>query len=396
MIRTTLVRAVACTAALLLLNPVTAAAQNSRAEIIAEQQAEKAQHLAPEEAGRFERAIVRIMGSPLLAGNGGFYPWVGSVFPGSGLAGGVGYLGRYPRAISVTTFAGASINGSHRIEGSFTGPRFANRTLRPYVRGSYIDAKRVAFFGLGSETLAGDRVRYEFTPKSVSADLAFTPSSWFELDGGFEFLAFGTEAGLAPASLLFTGPAFGERVRYQVTRGSAAVDTRLSPGYSTSGTLLRAAHELYDERRDLPYDFRLTELEAVQLVPLLHEQFVLAFRGLTTFTHSDGDDDVPLPLLPHIGGGNTVRGLQNRRYQDRNRAVVTAEYRWRPSRSIDMALFVDAGQVAAERRQLRLKEFDTAWGIGMRLHGPTFTALRIEGARSSQGWVLIFAGGPPF
>jgi outer membrane translocation and assembly module TamA len=75
---------------------------------------------------------------------------------------------------------------------------------------------------------------------------------------------------------------------------------------------------------------------------------------------------------------------------------MTAEYRWRPSRSVDMALFVDAGQVAAERRQLRLKEFDTAWGIGMRLHGPTFTALRIEGARSSQGWVLIFAGGPPF
>ncbi len=391
------VRVLLCTVALLCAGSVSALAQDSRADVIAAQQAEKVPHLAPEEAGAFERSVIRIMKSPLLAGTGGVYPWLGSVFAGSGFSGGVGYLGRYSEGRVLSTMAGVSINGSHRIEGSFVGGRFANRTLRPRVKASYIDAKQVAFFGLGPHTEADDRVRYEFTPKTIGADLLFTPSRWFEMQGGYERLAFDTgSSDSVPADLLLTAPAFGSDLRYNVMRGTAAIDTRTSGGYSTRGTLLRGTHEIYDERTDLPYDFRLSEVEAVQLVPILHDQFVLAFRGLATVTHSDGDDDVPLPLLPHIGGGNTVRGLQNRRYQDRNRAVLTAEYRWLPSRVVDMAIFVDAGQVAAERRDLRVRDFDTAWGIGVRVHGPTFTALRVEAARSSQGWVLVFAAGPPF
>ena len=391
------VRALVCTLTLITAGGVPAFAQNSRAEVIAGQQAEKVPHLAPEEAGDFERAVIRIMKSPLLAGNGGVYPWLGSVFAGSGFSGGVGYLGRYAEGRSFSALGGVSINGSHRIEGSFIGGRFANRTLRPRFKGSYVDARRVAFFGLGPHPAADDRVRYEFAPKTIGADLMFTPSPWFEMQGSYERLAFDTgSADSVPPDLLLTAPAFGSDLRYNVARGTVAIDTRTSPGYSTRGTLLRGTHEVYDERTDLPYDFRLSELEAVQLVPILHEQFVLAFRGLLTMTHSDGDDDVPLPLLPHIGGGSTVRGLQNRRYQDRNRAVVTAEYRWLPSRLVDMAVFLDAGQVAAERHDLRVRDFDTAWGIGLRVHGPTFTALRIEAARSSQGWVLVFAAGPPF
>ena len=47
-----------------------------------------------------------------------------------------------------------------------------------------------------------------------------------------------------------------------------------------------------------------------------------------------------------------------------------------------MALFLDAGQVAANRRDFELAEFDIAWGIGARFHGPHFNALRLEvGAR---------------
>ncbi|MDQ2673975.1 MAG: outer membrane protein assembly factor, partial [Chloroflexota bacterium] len=339
--------------------------------------------------------IIRIMGSPLLGGGGGVYPWLGSVFPGSGLSGGVGYLARYPEGMRFNSLAGVSINGSYRLEGTFVGPRFASRTLRPRVVASYVDAKRVSFYGLGPESLDEPRARYDFTPKSVAAELAFTPADWFQVDGGFEFLAFGTSA-TDPDPLLFSGPAFGSDLRYQISRGTVAFDTRTSPGYSTHGTLLRATHELFDERRDLPFDFRRTELEAVQLVPILHEQFVLAFRGLMTMTHSDGDDDVPLPLLPYIGGGSTVRGLSNRRFADRNRAVLTAEYRWLPSRVVDMAIFVDTGQVVATRDAFRLPEFETAYGIGMRIHGPTFTALRIEGAKSSRGFVLVFAAGPAF
>jgi len=375
-----------------------AAAQDTRAEAIQAQQAAKATTLAPEEAGRAELWVIRVMNSPLLAGGDGVFPVFGSVFPGSGLAGGIGYRDRYAEGMSLTTIAAASINASYRLEANFLGPRFANRTLRPRFEAAYLDANDVAFYGLGPRSQDEGRAGYEFIPRRAKAHLVFTPLSWLELEGGFEWLSFETtgEDVVPPPDLLLSAPGFGTELRYQVSGGTVALDTRTSPGYSTRGTLLRATHELYDERTGQPFDYRQTELEGVQLVPLLNEQFVLAFRGLITTAHADGDDDVPLPLLPYIGGGNTVRGLQNRRFADRNRAVLTAEYRWLPSRMVDMAIFLDSGQVAEFREGLRLKDFETAYGIGIRIHGPTFTALRVEAAHSSRGFVMIFAAGPAF
>jgi outer membrane translocation and assembly module TamA len=61
-----------------------------------------------------------------------------------------------------------------------------------------------------------------------------------------------------------------------------------------------------------------------------------------------------------------------------------------------MALFMDAGQVAADRRDFRTGDFETAWGIGARFHGPNFNALRIEAARGREGLRLIFAGSQAF
>ena len=62
----------------------------------------------------------------------------------------------------------------------------------------------------------------------------------------------------------------------------------------------------------------------------------------------------------------------------------------------DMALFIDAGQVAADRRDFDFAEFDVAWGIGARFHGPTYNAFRIEVARGREGIRLVFAGSQPF
>ena len=61
-----------------------------------------------------------------------------------------------------------------------------------------------------------------------------------------------------------------------------------------------------------------------------------------------------------------------------------------------MAIFVDAGQVAHDRREFDLDSFDVAWGIGARFHGPAFNALRIEVARGREGFRFIFAGSQPF
>jgi hypothetical protein len=133
-----------------------------------------------------------------------------------------------------------------------------------------------------------------------------------------------------------------------------------------------------------------------QLVPLMREQFVLAVRGLMTLTSTDSGQQVPLMLAPHLGSGRTLRAFRTRRFTDRNRVLLTGEYRWRPSRYLDMALFIDAGQVAGDLDQFRFPDFETNWGVGARFHGPRFTALRVEIARGREGLALVFAAGQVF
>jgi hypothetical protein len=191
-------------------------------------------------------------------------------------------------------------------------------------------------------------------------------------------------------------PAIGDAIDYQVTRVSAALDWRTSRGYSTRGGFARVAWQGYNARKTVTYSFNTLEAEAGHLIPFVREQFGLAFRALATTTFTDPGRQVPFVLLPSVGGGDTIRGLANRRFHDRSRAVLTAEYLWRPSRYIDMALFVDSGAVGPRLRSLASQRFETAYGIGTRIHGPGFTALRVEAARGSEGWRLVFTSGQPF
>jgi outer membrane translocation and assembly module TamA len=115
-----------------------------------------------------------------------------------------------------------------------------------------------------------------------------------------------------------------------------------------------------------------------------------------TLTRPDAGDAVPVMLSPFLGSGSTLRGYANRRFTDRNRVLLTGEYRWRPSRYLDMALFMDAGQVAADRRDFATSQFDVAWGVGARFHGPNFNALRLDVARGREGLRIVVSGGQPF
>lgn len=76
--------------------------------------------------------------------------------------------------------------------------------------------------------------------------------------------------------------------------------------------------------------------------------------------------------------------------------LFTGEYRWVPSQIIDMALFVDAGKVARVRSDLDFTGLKTAYGIGLRFHGPHFTALRLDVARGKEGVRLHLTGGIGF
>ena len=382
-----------CLVSLLMASP--SVAQETRVATIAVQQAEKAKQLEPEGPSEAEIVVRRILLSPLLSGGGGAYPWFGSVFGGSGMAVGAGYLKRLEKSAAINFLAGISINNSQLLETRMAAPSLFRDRLRLTAEARWTKAREVSYFGAGPDSSPDTDFEYEYQPTEFGADAAVKPVRWLSLAGGYSFIDLATKIEDLDLSV-GPSPGIGRDLQYHVTRAEAAIDWRTSPGYSTRGGLYRASWEHYAETHDRPFSFDSQEYEIRQLVPLVREQFVLAARGLMTLTSTDAGQQVPVMLAPFLGSGSTLRAFPTRRFTDRSRVLVTGEYRWRPSRYLDMALFVDSGQVAADLQQFRFRDFETNWGIGARFHGPIFTALRIEYARGREGRNIIFAGSQIF
>jgi hypothetical protein len=372
-----------------------AAAQTTRVEAVAEEQAEKAKQLGTEGPSDAEQIIRRVLLSPLLSGGGGVYPWFGSVYGGTGMGVGVGYLQRFESASSFNVQAGISLNNSMVLRGTFTAPELHRGMVQINANASWLDARGVSFYGLGQDSEVTSRERFDYGPKDVTGNVTFRPMRYVALTGSYTFLNFDTQRDTVTFSPE-EAPGLDEEFTYHITRGTVMFDWRPNPSYSTRGGFYRASFERNHEANGLPNSFDAQEHEVMLQVPLVREQFVLAARGLVTLTMTDPNQTVPVMMMPYLGSGSALRGYANRRFTDRNRALLTGEYRWRPSRYLDMALFIDAGQVAADRHAFEISEFDTAWGIGARFHGPNFNALRIEVARGREGIRLIFAGSQPF
>jgi outer membrane protein assembly factor BamA len=373
----------------------TPSAQSSRTEQIAEQQREKAQTLGVESPSRGEVIVERAMRSPLLAGSGGFYPWVGSIYNGAGLALGAGYRHRSTRGARFSVIGAGTATGSVTANGTWSMPSFTSGgMIQPHLDARWSRLEALRFSTMGIDSAPDQRAQIDYTPREISFGLNAAVAPRTSLTASYGLLGFSTSVhgdDAAPPLL-----ALGQHVTYGVARAGAQIDWRPSPGYSTRGGFVRGGWQRSLAAADRPYDFDEVEFEAAHTIRLVREQFGLAFRGLVTTTFTADGNDVPFVLLPTIGGGDTLRGFASRRFTDRSRTVLTGEYRWRPSRYLDMAVFLDAGSVAPRLRDLGDQPFKTSWGIGGRMHGETFTALRIEAAHSTEGWRFIFATSQPF
>lgn len=376
-----------------------AAAQTTRAELIAEGQAAKAAVIHDEGPGRAEQIVTRASGALTGAPVVGPYPWFGSIADGAGFGAGAGYRQPLAHYATVQGVAGVAVRGSRLFEATLgLLPGLAGGRVSTTVTARRVDASGLAFHGTGPDSRLEDRTRYEARPRTLGVQAVARPFDGLTVGAGYDRLAIDTRPdGSAPANaVLGNAAAFGADLLYDVVRLDAGLDWRPAAGYSTRGGFVRLGWDRYGERRGQPYGFTVREIEAAQLVPLVGGHYVLAFRALGTFSRGHGTDAVPFVLAPYLGSGSTLRGFRNRRFVDDTRVLLTGEYRWMASRYLDMAVFTDIGQVAPEHRQLRLSGFERTVGIGARLHGPSFNVLRVEAARGREGWALALAAAQPF
>jgi hypothetical protein len=379
-------------------------AQETRAEVIRQEQAARQQQLRPPEPNGVERLIDRLEDWGVITGNPrGFYPWFGSVYPGGGFAAGVGARRPFADDASFNIFGGYSWRTFSRVQADLALPTFARNRARFTLSGRYIDAPDVRHFGVGNDTVKEDETRFGYKPTTGGVRLDIDASTKFRLSGGVQYHDITTSSGrTAPAIETLFSPANTPGLelsdfKYLNSTASAAFDWRRPLGYSGSGGLIRAQFDDFKEQDNDRYSFQQLEGEVVQLIPILRANWVIALRGLATVTDIKDDSNVPYFLLPALGGGATLRGYPDFRFRDRNRLLMNAELRWTPARFLDMAIFYDTGKVAARREDLDFEDLKDSYGIGMRLIGLQGYAFRIEVARSVENnYRLIFGAGGTF
>ncbi|MPZ20193.1 MAG: BamA/TamA family outer membrane protein [Luteitalea sp.] len=377
--------------------PSATLAQSSRADALAMMQAKKAEQLRPYENSTGEQILDTA--EELVLATSSVYPWIGSIYPGAWL----GLGGGYQRSVADTGRFNARGAWSARnyklLQADLDLPELVRHRLAMTARVQWLDAPSVAFYGIGNESDPDQETTYTYTPTTLAVTGRLQIMEWLALGGGAEYLDVRSDAGRLDASLdppPVTAAGFGEDVSYGVGRIFLDVDWRDEPGYSQRGGQYRVEWASYGDRDTGMFSFRQTEAEIVQLLPLMRANWVLGFRGLVTTTEVGDAETVPVFMLPALGGSSSLRGYPSWRFRDRHRLLLSGEYRWTPGQLVDMAIFVDAGKVVARHRDLDLQGLKKNYGIGLRVHGPSFTALRLDLARSREGWVLNIGGGTAF
>jgi hypothetical protein len=375
-----------------------AAAQDSRAAELAAQQAEKAKKLRPNTPSGMERALDRF--EERFNDPNTVYVTFGGLYPSAGF--GPGLAARRAIGHARINVGGAySLRAYKLAEASVNFPELANEKLEIESRVRWTDATQVPFYGVGNESSKDDRVNYGLRSLDAGASLAFKPVRWYRIGAGIALRRLedregaGTRPSIETRAFPTPPPALFSEARYTQATAFTAIDWRTSPGYSREGGMYSIAWNDFKDADDR-FSFRRVDAEVQQLLPLLKEHWVLAFRGVVRSTDVDEHQAVPYYLLPTLGGARMHRGFSDFRFQDRHVLLVSGEYRWLPSRVVDMALFVDAGKVTRERGDLDFQDLKTAYGIGFRLHGPTFTPIRFDVAHSKEGLRLHLTGGIAF
>jgi len=378
--------------------PSAARAQETREQLIAQAQAEKAKQLKPYVSPKGERLLLEVYDTLVLQPEG-FYPYFGSVYSGGGFTLGAGYRRFIGDRANWYVNGLYSLKNYKLIEVGLHSPRPLTGRFDYRVTGGWRDATQVAYHGLGIDSQE-DRTVYRMQQGYFGGGLSFRPSRWSVLRGGVDYEAFtmldgtGTSPDIDDIFTPQTAPGLGDSPDFVHSSASAAIDTRTAPDYTRRGGLYELAYHQYADVDDV-YTFDRLDAQVVQHFPIVRDNWVFSFRGRLETTLSD-TDVIPYFLFPSLGSGSTLRGYSSWRFRDRHSLLFSAEWRWIPGRALDAAIFYDTGTVADRRDALSLSNRRSDVGFGVRIHGPFTTPLRIELARGDEGLRIVFAASAAF
>lgn len=374
------------------------ASSQARSDEIEQQKDDKAAVIEPPTRENGDR-IVTALEHVFVPEPPSIAPTFGDFRPGAGLAFGVASVVPVGERGTWRTSTAWSLEDFKQIESVVDVPPFATDHVHVKAFVKWDNAPELSFFGLGADSKPANEVGYGLDSTDAGAELRVGGPRGFRYGAGASYLSASsrdaielpTVSGLSAAA----APGFGSSPEWWHLTTFAAFDTRHSPGHTDSGGLYSVRLHDYIDRDDV-FDFRRTEIDLRQFVPILHDNWIIALQARADLASPANGQLVPFFMRPAIGGRDTLPGFANDRFIDNDSLLLRSELRWTASPLVDMAVFVDQGTVAPTAGALSVTDLKRGWGIGARFHGDDFTALRIEVAHSIEGWRYNIARGVSF
>jgi hypothetical protein len=377
-----------------------------------------------EEASQAEGTPSSVVGGTALGGSGGLlaalrdngiHPKLGSISDGSGATpglvlwrpdlGGSGVdlflsagrsfreyglvelrLGRVPHR------AGEPPSRRERLEdGSPLAEPEDGGRLFYYADVRFRDLPVESFFGLGSGSRMADGTSYSLR------------DSTYDVVAGWRFsgrVAASVRAGLVRTELGYSDDASMPPVTDRFS-------TALAPGLSGGSDFLRVGSELVFDGRDDPtaprsgsflsvgashwsargresHSFTRLGLDARRYQPLGSPRHVLALRATASWSLAGKGDEVPFYLQDTLGGSRSLRGYPTFRFRGERLVAGSAEYRFRLTRAVEAAAFLDGGHVSAAADAMD-SGFVAGYGVGLRVKLPGAPLVRVDLGRGAEG-----------
>ncbi len=379
-----------------------AGAQETRAEILERERAEKAKQVKPYEPGKIERGLVYFERSnPLtkLAPRNGFYLRYGYTGKpvGSGIAIGGGWrhdvLDHNARIVFE---AGHSLTSYRMARADFSIPRLMEEKLELGIEGSYRYNPQEDFYGSGAATRKEDRTSFLYKAPEVQGRAMFTPVRWLNTGVriGWTHVSIGpgTDPRFPTTEELFTeaaAPGLLDDPTFLYTDLVATVDTRDQPGNARAGGYYGVLWRRYNDRDLDRYSFDRVDVDLQQFLPIFDKKRVLAGRVQLLTTTANGENEVPFYFRPTLGGSDTLRSFADFRFRERNVLSMNLEYRWEAFSGLDMALFADVGSAARRFGDLEFPD-KKAYGIGLRFNTFKAVFLRLDVAGGGNEGIRMF------
>jgi surface antigen Omp85-like protein len=383
----------------------------SRAALLAAERDAKATETVPPQRSRIERALYGYdngAGTPFI-----FQPWhgfqlAGGSFPaGAGTTFGVRFMHdlgpNRPAAdpnranrVEVETLAAYSTRGYARGSAGLNIYHLGGAPLDVRVRAQRYEYPQEDFFGLGQDSLEENRTNYLLRSSEANAEVQWKPARLLDIGGGFAYMTpqvgTGTDSRYPTTDQVFNPaliPGYEQQPDFLRSDASIAIDWRDNPLHPHAGGRYGVKFSDYRDRDLDSFDFRCFAIDLQQYVPIPDRYRTIALHAAAVLTDPRAGQQVPFYFQPTLGGAQALRGFREFRFQDANSLLLTAEYRWEAWWALDGAFFVDAGKVAAERRDLNLRDLDVSYGVGFRFHSNSAFVARLDLAFSREGFIPL-------